>query len=391
MGKSLEEIGEKDLQLLIDNKISERKNLEYKSQLPGGTDAEKKEFLADVSSFANASGGTIVYGILENASHFPNELRGLRIVDIDEEKARLDSTIRAGISPRLPRFAVREIPLSNSNYAVVIEIQKSWISPHRVAFSGHDKFYSRSSNGKYPMDVGELRLAFTASETVSQKIKSFVQDRVSSIYASQTPISLVNGFTIMIHIVPFVSFELESRISLDDRELLADSLKPIKTLAWSYFYNIDGFVTHNTNTDGLSTSYVQLSRNGVIEAVFVDTRSMEKQELHPEWLENIILLFVEDNVQLLKKLGLDPPISIFTTLAGTRGYSRLIPKGEFTDDTTPAVNKDMIFLPSVLIDDFSYEAQTILRPAFDALANAVGLPRSRSYDKNGKWIRKREP
>jgi hypothetical protein len=390
LGKSLEEIGEKDLQLLIDNRISERKNFEYKSQLPGGSDADKKEFLADISSFANASGGTMIYGIKEDENHAPKELAGLQIVDVDETEARLDSMIRTGISPRLPRFAIKEIALSNSNYAIVIEIQKSWISPHRVILLGHDKFYSRSSNGKYPMDVGELKLAFTASETVSQKIKSFVLDRVSNIYASQAQIPLVKGLVIVIHLVPVVSFDSELRTTLDNQDYLIRNLRPIKTSSWDYFYNIDGFLTHNIRDEGQSSSYIQLARNGVIEAVFVDERSFKDKKLHPEWLEEIVLLFVQHSVQVIKELGLEPPISVFTTLAGTRGYSRLPQKGKFKEDTAPEITKDLIFLPSVLVDDFNYEAQVILRPSFDALANAFGLPRSRSYDKEGKWIRKLE-
>src|SRR5260370_34719036 len=48
---------------LVTDKISERKVLEYKQDLTIGGVDEKAEFLADVSSFANASGGDIIYGI----------------------------------------------------------------------------------------------------------------------------------------------------------------------------------------------------------------------------------------------------------------------------------------------------------------------------------------
>ncbi len=43
---------------LIANKVQESKTLEYKQTLPGSSDAEKREFLFDVTSFANASGET---------------------------------------------------------------------------------------------------------------------------------------------------------------------------------------------------------------------------------------------------------------------------------------------------------------------------------------------
>jgi len=62
----LEKISQADLQNLIDNAVAEGRTIEYKQALPGGTDSEKKEFLADVSSFANTAGGDLLFGISED-------------------------------------------------------------------------------------------------------------------------------------------------------------------------------------------------------------------------------------------------------------------------------------------------------------------------------------
>ena len=56
--KPLDQITADDLQALIDAQAPEKRTLDYKATLPGNADADKKEFLADVSSFANAAGGT---------------------------------------------------------------------------------------------------------------------------------------------------------------------------------------------------------------------------------------------------------------------------------------------------------------------------------------------
>lgn len=60
ISKGIEQITEEDLQNLIGNSVSERKTIEYKQTLPGNSDSDKKEFLADVSSFANASSGDLI-------------------------------------------------------------------------------------------------------------------------------------------------------------------------------------------------------------------------------------------------------------------------------------------------------------------------------------------
>jgi len=47
-------INEALLQSLVDNSVSEKKTIEYKQSLPSNSYEDIKEFLADVSAFANA-------------------------------------------------------------------------------------------------------------------------------------------------------------------------------------------------------------------------------------------------------------------------------------------------------------------------------------------------
>ena len=61
--KEIENITEERINSFKDNQVAEDKHLEYKLILPSEKYDDKKEFLADVSSFANADGGVIFYGI----------------------------------------------------------------------------------------------------------------------------------------------------------------------------------------------------------------------------------------------------------------------------------------------------------------------------------------
>jgi predicted HTH transcriptional regulator len=132
LNKPLESIEESDLQALVDNQVSERKTIEYKAALPGNADGDKKEFLADVSSFANASAGDLIYGIREQYG-VPVELSGLQLSDVDAEILRLESCIQTGIAPRLFRIVeTHSIALpSKQRYAFIIRIRKSWMAPHK--------------------------------------------------------------------------------------------------------------------------------------------------------------------------------------------------------------------------------------------------------------------
>jgi len=131
INKDIEQITKENLQALIDNEVIEHKTIEYKRALPGDSAKEKKEFLADVSSFANASGGDLVYGITEDRqTGKPKALDGLDTENIGQEILRLDNIIRTGIQPRLPSVTISPpIPLENSKLALIVRIPKSWTSP----------------------------------------------------------------------------------------------------------------------------------------------------------------------------------------------------------------------------------------------------------------------
>ena len=160
--KLLDTIVAADLQALIDNEVRESKTIEYKRELPGNADSEKVPFLAAVSSFANTGGGDLLLGV-EAEGGLPTAFPGLDIPDLDREKLRLEQIVANGLEPRLPRIDLHPVEVADGQHVVVVRVPKSWTSPHRV--KKNNQFYGRNSAGKYPLDVGELRTAFTLSET----------------------------------------------------------------------------------------------------------------------------------------------------------------------------------------------------------------------------------
>jgi len=78
--KSIDQIDISDMQALIDNEVGESKTIEYKSELKIDLGDDRKEFLADITSFANADGGDILFGIKEDAkTNLPTELCGIEM------------------------------------------------------------------------------------------------------------------------------------------------------------------------------------------------------------------------------------------------------------------------------------------------------------------------
>ncbi len=385
--KNIDQITEEDLQALIDNSVLEGKTIEYKQSLPSNQDSNKKEFLADVSSFANASGGDLIYGITESGGT-PRKLEGLTIENVDLEISRLESMLRDGIEPRILSMTIKPVRLSNSKTALIIRVPKSWISPHRVSFKGHDKFYSRNSNGKYPLDVAELRVSFNLSEATTERIRSFRQDRISNIFAGETPVPFYDNPQIVLHLIPIISFNPAQSYDIGKISSHLEKMKPIYCSGWNHRYNLDGFLTYSRGKEEKSHSYVQLFRNGIIEAVegLLLEPHGEKLLIPSIAYERELISSLPDYLSVLETLNVEPPIFIFVTLLRVNGYSMAVDEWKFRHYYGNTIDRDILLLPEIAIEHYNVRAEDILRPCFDSIWNACGFPRSFNYGEDGNWV-----
>src|SRR5437016_2544177 len=92
-------ISEANLQSLVENRVAEGIVLDYKRELYGASDSDKREFLKDVSSFANTATGHIIIGI-EEEDGLPTKVTGID-GDLDAEMQRLESLLRDRMEPRI--------------------------------------------------------------------------------------------------------------------------------------------------------------------------------------------------------------------------------------------------------------------------------------------------
>lgn len=147
---------EQDLRKLIEDQVGESLKLDYKeSGALRRTDSSKKELSKDVSAFANAAGGVLVYGMREGGN-MPIELDdGL---DPDEiSKEWVEQVINSRIDRRIAGIRVRQVPLSGARLgrvAYVVYVPSSAHAPHMA--SDH-RYYKRFNFESVPMDEYEVR------------------------------------------------------------------------------------------------------------------------------------------------------------------------------------------------------------------------------------------
>jgi len=187
----LADIAPADIEALVDNAVAESTTLEFKRDLPGGSDDAKREFLADISALANTSGGDILFGI-EEENGCASAITGIRVEDdLDAEILRLGNILHNGLEPRI-RYSHLALPCAQGT-VLLFRVEKSWNAPHRVVFKAYDKFFARTATGKYPLDVQQLRRAFIDNNTVAERMRNFRAERLGSIIAGVTPIPISPG------------------------------------------------------------------------------------------------------------------------------------------------------------------------------------------------------
>ncbi len=389
LNKRLRDLEENDLQALVDNQVSEHKTIEYKSALPGNADGDKKEFLADISSFANASGGDLIYGIREQAG-IPIELSGLELNDVDKEILRLESCIQTGIAPRLFRIVeTHSVSLpTKRRYAIVIRIRKSWAAPHMVTFKNDSKFFSRNSRGKYQLDVSELRSAFLLSEAVAERARTFRTERLSNIIAGETPTALdENAPKIVLHIVPFGAFELSAKPNIGlltqvDNARLTEPLRLFPGGFPAPHYNFDGLLV------SVQDSYTQFFRNGSIECVDTSilAASKERRFTSGSIYETRLLQAMKRYLDAQQRLDVELPSLVMVSLLGVKDYTIRFDINDFFLLDGHRIDRSNLVVSEILIDSYNCDLAVSMKPIFDAIANAAKWSRSMSYSEDGKLL-----
>jgi len=412
-------IDEKLLQSLVDEGVLEDINLEYKRELPSKicetqlNKTEKKEILQDISAFANTDGGLLIYGI-EDRKGVPKALVGLSFSKEQSTAIRdkISDYVKYNLEPPIYSIDFRDIDVLQSKVAFVFRIRKSVNAPHRIKLKDSDVFYGRRSNGVYPMNVDDMRAAFTLSEARTQMIRSFKNSSVSyAPYDADSVLPFKTDAKILLHLIPADAFVAGKRYELNALFKDSEALKPMFRRAGGFSnvgphskitrrFNLNGILkfcyyvyrtpdpvdNRNIETKWAQYTKVQLHTNGIIEA----SEGMMLNEngtkhLNIDFLESGVIDCVRDYLDCLQHLGVTPPIFTFLTLTGVEGYDLSKSWHCYPDAFGATIDTNVLEVAETLIPEFGVESAMAMKPCFDSIWNACGYPKSMNFDEEGKY------
>jgi hypothetical protein len=152
---------EAELQALHSDNVRESLHLEYKASgaVDKKDDKKKLEMARDVSAFANADGGQIIYGMTEK-DHDPAGLdQGLDPKIYPE--IWFEQVIQQHVTPTIAGLKPYHVPLSHGQVAVVIDVPASKGDPHQA----DGRYYRRHNFNRLIIEHYEVRDGFRRTTT----------------------------------------------------------------------------------------------------------------------------------------------------------------------------------------------------------------------------------
>lgn len=272
---------------------------------------------------------------------------------------------------------------------VVIRVPRSLDAPHMVVFNELNKFYSRHSGGRYTLGVREIRQAFLASDLLRDRTRAFRNERVTTIIGGEMPVLMRPEAKIVLHTIPYSAFDRPDPIDLAEAYGRRHELRMIGDTTRNSRHNLDGFVIYGGRSgDGSGyEAYSQVFRNGIIEAV--NSYILEGNKGHvtgptpipSHFYEDEIIAALRATLSLLNSIGVEPPVAIMLSLLGVKGLTMAMDAHSIFSQ--PGIDRDVLLLPEVVMEEFDQTAEEILRPIFEGVWQAAGFERNLNYDRSG--------
>ena len=186
-------------------------------------------------------------------------------------------------------------------------------------------------------------------------------------------------------------------IDLPMLESKSDLFRPMSPgSGWSDRYNLDGLVSFCGPEKDLQRTYSQAFRDGAIEGVSCGYQhpgnAPNSLELYALPLELDVVNAIGLYFKALIAHGYNGPVSVMLTVLDVRGSRIKTGDGYHAAPwhENAAIDRDVLMLPDVFVEQIPADPRAFMRPVFDALWQSSGAyKRSLGYKDDGTWDEKK--
>ncbi|MCA9584490.1 MAG: ATP-binding protein [Myxococcales bacterium] len=401
--KPLSAITTADVTAFLARRVPEGRTLDYKEELGNVAQRDpKKEFVADVCAFANASGGDLVIGVAEERDStggktgLPGAANGIALgAAEDDVKRQLAAIIHDNTDPKLTSFELAAVPGFAAGHVLIVRVRRSPAGLHMSRLDG--RFYRRLSGERIALDARGIREGFVESAETEHVARRFVVERLAAIETQRgatggeldDPLPVVlevepDEALLVVHVIPTSVADRSQRIDFATFDARTSLPQASQQLHWTTRYNADGVACwpeygSSDPARNQSSIYWQLFRTGAIEYVdaYQPNRLRETEaRLSGDGLVKEIEGAVTGALRVATAMRVSFPVYVFVALLNVRNRKLVRERGDYGRGPRQVIDRRNIILPDVSILEANTDVGAQLRPTFDALWQAGGWKRS---------------
>ncbi|WP_243093059.1 helix-turn-helix domain-containing protein [Streptococcus dysgalactiae] len=382
------------LEEIISEKISESDTLEYKDyyftngKLTSLDQKELAKLFKEICALANYNGGKIILGLKEDNNHNPSELSdvGVNKDTFEMWKQALRNKLSVNIIPSLYGIKTELVEVRDDTNCIIIDVPRSVLKPHAYNTGSNHEFYIRNGNTSIQMRYNDLKNSFDELTFKQEKIRRFIDDRISFILNGDLDESLSYDSSLVLHIIPEWSLNEANFLNLGSIQYsnVFSVFSPPQNLGTTS-YNADGLLRiYGSENRRNVMSYTQIFSNSCIESVEARLLNDYKDGIIYDWnkLEKLLVENISSFVKDLNSLNVYGGFYFTVTLLNVK--NKRVKQSDWNDTSAPLI-RNLIRTPLIKWNPGDKFTE-VLYPLLTTLAYSCGLNRSYFYTNSGDPI-----
>jgi hypothetical protein len=377
-----------EVQQLIDERLDEGQRLEYKRELNLGSRSSRVEAAKDFSGMANAQGGLLIVGVIEEEQPDGRRLpTGVAPITDGGLNDQLRDVLLSAVSPPLV-LESRQVEIVGG-YVLVSRIHQRTGAPHMVSAYDENRYYVRRGTSVVRMTAHEVEQAFAQVVHTETRLGRMLRSvplvppigELSEGSIGDPPVVEPGWFGFVAVPLnapdPLLTMGLALRSAFTN--LAAQRLGGVDLRPTAHGYRSDRI------RDGLLTTRLGVYRNGVIEWGDSMGHNVAPETRWPVPSTTVfagVYQMLRFSAETYTQVGYFGRVQVWITL-------------EQADLTSLAVNPNIVppfetvtpdsrfeFSVPTSVDEMTSNATVVLRPLMDSLWQAYGWQRCALWDEN---------